>query len=67
MWEKVRVGRLELLALKHIYITICKIDDQGKFKARSTALKAGVLGQPRDGVGREVGGAQDEGNTYTHD
>ena len=60
------MGRLELFALKHIYITICKIDDQCKFKARSTALKAGVLGQPRDGVGREVGGGVQDAGTCVH-
>ena len=30
-----------------MYITICKIDDQGKFDAGSRALQAGGLGQPR--------------------
>ena len=31
-----------------MYITICNIDDQGKFDARSRALKADALGQPRE-------------------
>ena len=30
-----------------MYITICKIDGQCKFDARSRALKASALGQPR--------------------
>ena len=33
-----------------MYITICEID------ALNRALKAGVLGQLRDGIGREVEG-----------
>ena len=28
-------------------ITICETDDQSKFNAGNTALKAGALGQPR--------------------
>ena len=48
-----------------MYITICKIDDQGKFDAWSRALKAGALGQPRGmgwGGGRE--GHSGWGDTY---
>ena len=30
-----------------MYITVCKIEDQFKFNARSRAPKTGVLGQPR--------------------
>ena len=40
-----------------MYITMCKIDDQCKFDARSRALKAGALGQPR-GMGWEGGGEE---------
>ena len=41
-----------------MYITICNIDDQGKFDARSRALKASALGQPQP----EVWG----GRTHVH-
>ena len=44
-----------------MYITICKIDGQCKFDARSRALKASALGQPR-GLGW---GVQD-GGTHVH-
>ena len=51
---------------RNMSITICKADDQCKFHARSRALKAGALGQPR-GMGwrgrRE--GVQDGEHLYT--
>ena len=44
------------------YITICKIDDQCKFYARSRAPKAGARGQPRGmGDGGRWEGVQDMG------
>ena len=46
MWEKVRVGWYERIALKR-YITMCKTDDKYKFDAWSRALKASALGEPR--------------------
>ena len=40
-----------------MYIAICEIDDQSKFDAWNSALKAGAMGQPRGMEwGREVGG-----------
>ena len=48
-----------------MYITICKIDGQCKFNARSRAPKAGALGQPRGiGWGGRWKGIQDEGDTW---
>ena len=48
------------------YISICKIDDQGKFDAWSRVLKASALGWPRGmGWGRRWEGVQDGGHMYT--
>ena len=67
MWEKVRVGRYERIAMKHV-ITICKIDDQCRFNAWSRAAKAGGSGTTqREGVGRVVeAGLRMAGHMYTH-
>ena len=42
-------GESGMIWEKHwnMYVTICKIDDQCKFNAWSSAPKAGALGQPR--------------------
>ena len=48
-----------------MHISICKIDDQCKFDAGSTAVKAGALGHPEGWVGREVRGVQDR-ETHVH-
>ena len=51
-----------------MYSTICKTDDQYKFDARSWALKAGALGQPR-GMGWGglwKGGGVEDGRTHVH-
>ena len=49
-----------------MYITISEIDDQSKFDARSRALKAGALGQPRGmGWGGRWEGGSRQG-THVH-
>ena len=52
-----------------MYITICKINDQCKFNARSRELKAGALGQPRGtGWGGRWGeGSRTGAHMYTYD
>ena len=46
-------------------ITICETDDQSKFNAGNTALKAGALGQPRGmGWGGRLGGGFQMGGTH---
>ena len=46
------------------HINICKIDDQCNFDARSRALKAGTLDNPKE-WGEEGGGRSGCGDTCT--
>ena len=50
------IKTFKMVRIKKKKISLCKIDEQGKFDARSRALKVGCSGTTqRDGVGWEVG------------
>ena len=47
LWEKVRVGWFERIALKQVFqCIICETDRQSRFDAWDRALRAGALGWP---------------------